>query len=824
MSRKTGDYAFPSNFECSRDGPIDARMATPLFSHLTDGSSIPFKYLGMLVAITENSSDTSKNGLYILSSNDGTNASDWTKVGADVSVMGADDVYDAGLVPAGASDGTGFLRQDGSWTSLPDNVPPFFTAISTASEGMLAGVYDDNGTKKIAYASPPPNLPPFQVYISSATDGQFLRVNEDANGNLQVNYESLSVATTEALGGVQLGYTDATGGKNYPVQLSSNKAYVNVPWENTEYDVMGESDYNAGLVPAGGSSHGNTYLRKDGMWGTPTNTQYDVMGDLVDGARDYSAGLVPAGNSSHGNTYLRKDGTWSIPLDTDTEYTAGTNITINGSNQISASGIQDLDDYDQDNSVNITSNNGNINLDVNSNKEIQLSATDGSNITKLEFKANGQVKINTKNETRFVADDTATKIQNNEAPVWINAMSTNDTSGSINLGRTDGENRFHSLHVTNDTTTASNNNITIKVHDASSSDSQSTVATFKGDQSTLLSGNLQTEGETLLKSHTKIECDMDNGGNDLLGVSPQLLVKCANNSGRNCAVQIRGARDGSTGSENAILMFTNYDEDGTSGQTTYGTGVGVLGKIVGYVTHSSPGSSSRNENTGDLRFYTSSDGQTTTECFKLKHDNTMDVSGNITCNNISVSGTLTLSGTLSGVAIPSTITPSSDALPREFVLNSAQNFNVSSVTFLWKDPNTSGTTTYSQGITHTFNTGQFTVNNAGTYLINFFIKSYGGISNNRMAGYATIRRYKMNTVTYNYDVVHDYTVGGYSYYRDNNDTIDDYVISATTNLTFEANDRFEVRAVRVYNEGSGNILADTSVSFLRIEKINYTLT
>ena len=43
------------------------------------------------------------------------------------------------------------------------------------------------------------------------------------------------VATSSALGLVKIGYTES--GKNYPVELSSQRMYVNVPWVNTEYGV-----------------------------------------------------------------------------------------------------------------------------------------------------------------------------------------------------------------------------------------------------------------------------------------------------------------------------------------------------------------------------------------------------------------------------------------------------------------------------------------------------------------------------------------------------------------------------------------------------------
>ena len=63
-----------------------------------------------------------------------------------------------------------------------------------------------------------------------AADGTKLdTIDTDAN-----NY-TLPAATSGALGGIQIGYTQAD--KNYPVQLDSQKAYVNVPWanDNTEY-------------------------------------------------------------------------------------------------------------------------------------------------------------------------------------------------------------------------------------------------------------------------------------------------------------------------------------------------------------------------------------------------------------------------------------------------------------------------------------------------------------------------------------------------------------------------------------------------------------
>lgn len=60
-------------------------------------------------------------------------------------------------------------------------------------------------------------------------------IAENAN-----NY-SLPLAATSTRGGIQLGYSQ--NGRNYPVQLSGEKAYVNVPWTdtNTTYDLSSYS-------------------------------------------------------------------------------------------------------------------------------------------------------------------------------------------------------------------------------------------------------------------------------------------------------------------------------------------------------------------------------------------------------------------------------------------------------------------------------------------------------------------------------------------------------------------------------------------------------
>ena len=72
----------------------------------------------------------------------------------------------------------------------------------------------------------------------------------DGIANNANNY-SLPLAANGTRGGIQVGY--AANGRNYPVQLSGEKAYVNVPWTdtNTTYDLSPyakTADVNAALA------------------------------------------------------------------------------------------------------------------------------------------------------------------------------------------------------------------------------------------------------------------------------------------------------------------------------------------------------------------------------------------------------------------------------------------------------------------------------------------------------------------------------------------------------------------------------------------------
>ena len=71
---------------------------------------------------------------------------------------------------------------------------------------------------------------------------------------------TLPVASSEALGGIQLGFTQT--GKKYPVMVEGNKAYVEVPWTDTNTTYTIATDSVAGLFKVGYAENAKNYAVK----------------------------------------------------------------------------------------------------------------------------------------------------------------------------------------------------------------------------------------------------------------------------------------------------------------------------------------------------------------------------------------------------------------------------------------------------------------------------------------------------------------------------------------------------------------------------------
>lgn len=104
-----------------------------------------------------------------------------------------------------------FSNDVGYLTSVPAQTWENITGKPTFATVVTSGSYNDLTNK--------PTIPSLSGYATQSW--------VTSQGYLT----SIPVATSSTYGGIQIGYT--TSGKNYAVQLNNGKAYVNVPWTDT---------------------------------------------------------------------------------------------------------------------------------------------------------------------------------------------------------------------------------------------------------------------------------------------------------------------------------------------------------------------------------------------------------------------------------------------------------------------------------------------------------------------------------------------------------------------------------------------------------------
>ena len=220
----------------------------------------------------------------------------------NINIALASDIYNPTITikQAGAEKGSFTLNQsDGKTIELTD---------TTYTAGTALGLSTDNE---------------FYVKTNYATDGTNYQVTTDDSGNLYVavpwtnvattssnglmsstdkskldgiaenaNNYSLPVATSEALGGIKVGYS--SNGTKYAVELDSDKAYVNVPWTNVA------TTSSNGLMSSTDKS------KLDGIADKANNYSLPV-------ATSEALGGIKVGYSSSGNKY-------AVELDSDKAY------------------------------------------------------------------------------------------------------------------------------------------------------------------------------------------------------------------------------------------------------------------------------------------------------------------------------------------------------------------------------------------------------------------------------------------------------------------------------------------------------------------------
>lgn len=138
---------------------------------------------------------------------------------------------------------------------------------------------------------------------------------------------SIPAATSSTYGGIQIGYT--TSGKNYAVQLSNGKAYVNVPWTDTD------TTYTAGTnISISGTTINCTY-----SYSLPTATASVLGGVKIGSNISVSSGTISLTSanvtSALGFTPAKTSDIPKIPAALPNPYA----LTINGTSYTGSSEV-----------------------------------------------------------------------------------------------------------------------------------------------------------------------------------------------------------------------------------------------------------------------------------------------------------------------------------------------------------------------------------------------------------------------------------------------------------------------------------------------------
>jgi hypothetical protein len=213
----------------------------------------------------------------------------------------------AGLVPAPSS-GTAnrYLRSDGTWSVPPDTTYTLAGLMGSTAKGSATQPVYWNGS---AFAT------------TTYTLGKSVPSNAVFT---DTTYSAMTGASTTAAGVAGLVPAPSSGTANR--YLRSDGTWVVPP--DTTYTLaglMGSTAKGSATQPVywtGSAFATTTYtLGASVPSGAKfTDTTYSAMTGASTTAAG-AAGLVPAPSSGTANRYLRSDGTWSVPPDTNTTYT-----------------------------------------------------------------------------------------------------------------------------------------------------------------------------------------------------------------------------------------------------------------------------------------------------------------------------------------------------------------------------------------------------------------------------------------------------------------------------------------------------------------------
>ena len=322
---------------------------------------------------------------------------------------------------------TRFLSKDNTW-----DVPSYTTETYTQHENISAASSSDNsGRTYIQDITLDSNG--HVTGIATATETV---VNTDTNTFRTVKVDTDGDGTADNT----LTATEdlmLKKGSNITLAEADGVVTISSTDTNTTYDVMGSGNsYAAGLVLAGNATHGGAFLRKDGSWQVPpdtdTNTTYSAMttSTLGLGKIRYATGSTPAAesqtttaNRTYGVTKNSSDQlVVNVPwTDTDTDTNTFRTVTAGGNTL----GATETLAFTEGSNITITENAGAVTIAATDTNTDTIDMGDGFTVSADTDTATTTI---TENDTLTIAGGTnVSTVSNPDGTITINATDTNTT-------------------------------------------------------------------------------------------------------------------------------------------------------------------------------------------------------------------------------------------------------------------------------------------------------------------------------------------------------------------------------------------------------------
>lgn len=200
---------------------------------------------------------------------------------------------------------------------IQESVAKLTTPRTIALTGAVSGSTTFDGSNNVSINSTLANID-----ASKITSGT---LNADRLPEIPIS--KIPAATSSTYGGIQIGYT--TSGKNYAVQLNNGKAYVNVPWTDTD------TTYTAGTnISISGTAINCTY-----SYSLPAATASVLGGVKIGSNISVSSGTISLTSanvtSALGFTPAKTSDIPKIPIALPNPYA----LTINGTSYTGSSAV-----------------------------------------------------------------------------------------------------------------------------------------------------------------------------------------------------------------------------------------------------------------------------------------------------------------------------------------------------------------------------------------------------------------------------------------------------------------------------------------------------